>query len=371
VVKKKKKDNLGQKWYSFIIPSMENLVSLYMAAGATEKARKISKEALNFRFFKEHNDETLEHLAVMQLSLGDLLMAEELGDMLLDRCRENEKWLSSTKNNERYKAGSRLEMARILDILAATNFSLYEMDKARKHQRSLALYEEALGSQHPEVAGSLALQSCTMMVGKAYTAAKGTLSTATAILNRVSGMEHPLVAQLKVLQAFCHFNLDEVEKARDCMGSALSIYEKTYDGAHLQVAAVQGHLAIFLLASGKYEEAIEMSEQAQDTHTNLKDSLMNKKKHQKNTGTGIPDFSLRHFVTISHRRWWHSNDPKISLQPLQICLEFPAHESLFFDILTLKKDISDSEMTQKCKKLEQEAGKILHGGFRHTGWKAF
>jgi CHAT domain-containing protein len=104
-------------------------------------------------------------------------------------------------------------------------------------ERSVAILEQAVGPDHPQVARGLDCIGIAKMIMGDYAGARAAHERGLAIRERTSGPDHPDVARfLRRLATVSHATGDLAE-ARDYLERALAIEEKTLGPEHPQVAS--------------------------------------------------------------------------------------------------------------------------------------
>jgi tetratricopeptide (TPR) repeat protein/predicted Ser/Thr protein kinase len=155
------------------------------------------------------------------------------------------------------------DMAVSLNNLASVHYAMGGYDEAKTLQeRALAIQEEVLGPEHPDVAmslGNLAVLHDTM---GSYDDAKTLQERALAIEEKALGPEHPDVALSLVNLATIYRAIGAYEEATALCERALVIQEKALGLEHPEVAVTLNDLATFHQAMGAYAEARVLIERA-------------------------------------------------------------------------------------------------------------
>lgn len=166
---------------------------------------------------------------------------------------------------ERSESGESPEVADVLDLLVE---ALFRAGKSRQSEtlafaeRSLAIRENALGPDHPEVAGSLVgLAMVRGYVGELQEAEQH-LERARRIRESVLGDEHPEVAAVLSHLGTVLRKQGQYEEARTLLERALETQERAYGETDPRVATTLWNLAIVLSIMGSREEATPLHERA-------------------------------------------------------------------------------------------------------------
>jgi CHAT domain-containing protein/Tfp pilus assembly protein PilF len=123
------------------------------------------------------------------------------------------------------------------------------------HQRSLAILEKVLGTDHLDFASSLNnLAELYRNQGK-YAQAEPLAKRSLAILEKVLGTEHPSVATSLNNLAVLYLNQGKYAQAEPLYQRSLAILEKALGTDHPNVATSLNNLALLYLNQGKYAQA--------------------------------------------------------------------------------------------------------------------
>lgn len=156
-----------------------------------------------------------------------------------------------------------LREAQRLSNLAAARREAGAYAEARTlHERALAIREQTLDRDHPDIAASLAGLAVVHAVAGEYTEARALQERALAIRERALGKEHPDVAT----------SLNNLANVAEAMGAyaeavalherALTIWEQALGPRHPAVAASLSNLASVLRSTGANAEARALHERA-------------------------------------------------------------------------------------------------------------
>ena len=121
--------------------------------------------------------------------------------------------------------------------------------------RALAVWEKALGPEHPQVATGLNNLGALYMSQGKYAEAEPLLRRALAIMEKALGPEHLNVALVLISLATLYVNQSKYAEAEPLFQRALPILEKALGLEHPQVATSLNNLAGLYDAQGKYTEA--------------------------------------------------------------------------------------------------------------------
>jgi len=151
------------------------------------------------------------------------------------------------------------DVATSLNNLAYLYKTLGDYPKAEPlYQRALAIQEKALGPEHPDVALSLNnLAEFYRALGD-YANAMPLLQRALAIKEKALGPEHPDVATSLISLAELYRAAGDYAKAMPLAQRALAIYEQALGPEHPDVATSLNNLAGFYQALGDYARAMPL-----------------------------------------------------------------------------------------------------------------
>jgi tetratricopeptide (TPR) repeat protein len=154
-------------------------------------------------------------------------------------------------------------LASYLHNLGALAFAEGKYEEARDHfGRALAIREEALGPDHPEVGHTLNnLGNVAFAEGK-YDEARGAYERALAVWEQVLGPDHPNVGHTLNNLGNVATQEGKYEEARDHQERALAIKQAALGPDHPDVAVSLNNLGNVAKELGKYEEARRYYERA-------------------------------------------------------------------------------------------------------------
>jgi tetratricopeptide (TPR) repeat protein/predicted Ser/Thr protein kinase len=156
-----------------------------------------------------------------------------------------------------------VEEARLLSNLGSMLAQQGEHDEARvHHDRALALFEKALGPDHPEVARALLSGGGALRSADKRDEARAYFERAVAISEQASGPEHPDVGLGLTDLGSLLVEQGEHERACPYLERALAIYGKLLRPDHPRVLAALSFLAYALQEQGRFDEARERYERA-------------------------------------------------------------------------------------------------------------
>ena len=217
--------------------TLNNLARVYWSQGQYSEAENLYKRALDIweRLEPEKLNlaATLDNLASLERDLGEYLQAEEhFRRALLVR--------------QQFVEPNDTGVATILN-----NFGLYYNEQERYTgsgalllRRALAIWEEVLGPEHPNVAAALCNISTAWRHQGKYSEAATALQRSLAIWVKAYGPEHPgtLLAHLIIWECFRkHYRI--TSEAESDFLRALAIWEKTYGPEHPVVANTLSNVA--------------------------------------------------------------------------------------------------------------------------------
>jgi CHAT domain-containing protein/tetratricopeptide (TPR) repeat protein len=122
-------------------------------------------------------------------------------------------------------------------------------------QRSLAILEQALGANHPDVAESLNKLAVLYVNQGQYSKAEPLYQRSLAIREQAVGANHPAVAVSLNNLALLYVNQGQYSKAEPLYQRSLAISEKALGANHPNVAASLNNLALLYVNQGQYSKA--------------------------------------------------------------------------------------------------------------------
>jgi len=123
------------------------------------------------------------------------------------------------------------------------------------HKRALAIYEKALGAEHPYIAASLNNLAELYYSQGRYEEAEPLLKRALAIYEKALGAEHPDTATSLNNLATLYDSQGRYEEAEPLLKRALAIYEKALGAKHPYTAASLNNLATLYYSQGRHGKA--------------------------------------------------------------------------------------------------------------------
>jgi CHAT domain-containing protein/tetratricopeptide (TPR) repeat protein len=150
-------------------------------------------------------------------------------------------------------------------------------------ERALALREEVLGTEHPDVAASVHDLAGLYISKGDYAQAEPLFQRALAIREKALGTEHPDVAQCLNSLGGLYKTKGDYAQAETLYWRALAIREKALGTEHSDVATSLNNLATLYKAKGDYAQAETLYRRARDIlektlgpeHRNMATSLSN------------------------------------------------------------------------------------------------
>jgi len=123
------------------------------------------------------------------------------------------------------------------------------------HKRALAIYERALGAEHPYTASGLNNLAALYDSQGRCEEAELLLKRALAIYERALGAEHPYTATSLNNLATLYYSQGRYEEAEPLYKGTLAIREKALGTKHPYTATSLNNLAALYYSQGRYEEA--------------------------------------------------------------------------------------------------------------------
>ncbi len=147
-------------------------------------------------------------------------------------------------------------VATSLNNLAALYQTQGQYDRAElRYQQALAIYEKALGPDHPNVATSLNNLAALYKTQGQYDRAEPRHQQALAIREKALGPDHPDVAMSLNNLAALYQTQGQYDRAELRYQRALAIYEKALGPDHPDVAMSLNNLAELYRTQGQYDRA--------------------------------------------------------------------------------------------------------------------
>jgi CHAT domain-containing protein/Tfp pilus assembly protein PilF len=122
-------------------------------------------------------------------------------------------------------------------------------------QRSLAIYEQVLGANHPDVATVLNNLAELYKAQGQYSKAEPLYQRSLAIREQALGANHPDVAQSLHNLALLYVNQGQYSKAEPLYQRSLAIWEQALGANHPDVAVSLNNLAVLYVNQGQYSKA--------------------------------------------------------------------------------------------------------------------
>src|SRR5436190_1454768 len=169
---------------------------------------------------------------------------------------------SGQSNQQSFQEGALAEARRL-------NQQALELNKQGRYdaaiplaERALAIYEKALGPDHPDVATALANLALSYQSKRDYARAEPLLQRALAIHEKALGPEHPDVASTLNSLAGLYRTRGDYAHAEPLYQRALAIYEKRLGPNDPNVASILTNLAILYQSRGDYARAEPLHQRA-------------------------------------------------------------------------------------------------------------
>jgi eukaryotic-like serine/threonine-protein kinase len=160
-------------------------------------------------------------------------------------------------------AGDERAWASSLNEVGNLHWALGQNDQALAcHERALALFEKALGPEHPWVAGALTDLGNALWALRRYEEAQALQARTLAILERALGPEHPEVAG--ALTNLCNllYHMGRHAEALPHCQRAVALSAQALGPEHHLAALSLNNLGLVLLSLGRQEEARPALERA-------------------------------------------------------------------------------------------------------------
>ncbi len=122
-------------------------------------------------------------------------------------------------------------------------------------QRSLAIYEKTVGSEHPDTSATLHELARLYQAQGRYSEAEPLLQRSLAIYEKTVGSEHPDTSATLHELARLYQAQGRYSEAEPLLQRSLAIYEKTVGSEHPDTSATLHELARLYQAQGRYSEA--------------------------------------------------------------------------------------------------------------------
>jgi tetratricopeptide (TPR) repeat protein len=148
------------------------------------------------------------------------------------------------------------EVARSLNNLAGVFSNQGKFSEAEPlHQRSLAIREKALGPDHPEVAASLNNLAALFRDQGKYGEAEPLYQRSLAIWEKALGRDHPEVATSLNNLASLFADQGKYGEAEPLYQRSLAIWKEAFGPDHPNVATSLNNLALLFAEQGRYSDA--------------------------------------------------------------------------------------------------------------------
>jgi tetratricopeptide (TPR) repeat protein len=187
------------------------------------------------------------------------LLLKQAGSYLHDRGRYGEAeplYRRSLAISEKVLGSEHPDVAGTLNLLAVLYRSQGRYVEAEPlHQRALAIREKALGPEHPDVADSLNNLGGVYYSQDRYVEAEPLYQRALAIREKALGPEHPHVAGTLNNLGGIYNSQDRHAEAEPLFQRALAIQQKALGPEHPDMASSLRNLAALYHIQGRYGEA--------------------------------------------------------------------------------------------------------------------
>ena len=151
-----------------------------------------------------------------------------------------------------------LAMAGLLKMRGNVHYNADDLAQARAdYERVLELYTEALGPEHPDVAGALNNIGIVLDELREFDEAKAHYHRAIEIRRKAHGADHPKVAVLLNNLAATHASLREYGEAMKLFEEVLRIRHAIYGETHPSVVTAHDNLGVSLGGLRRFDAARE------------------------------------------------------------------------------------------------------------------
>ena len=148
------------------------------------------------------------------------------------------------------------------DLKAAKRFASLALKSKESHELALAIWQQTLGPQHPDVATSYNNLATVLSDQGDLKQAKEYHERALAIWQQTLGPQHPRVAKSYNNLAAVLRGQGDLKQAKEYHERALAIEQQTLGPQHLNVASSYSNLATVLRDQGDLKQAKEYHERA-------------------------------------------------------------------------------------------------------------
>jgi CHAT domain-containing protein/Tfp pilus assembly protein PilF len=237
-----------------LTPLLTNLAEIYRHTGDYNAAEPLYQRALAIReqaLGAEHPQvaTSLNNLGVLYMEMGEYRTAEPLFERSIRIYEEAD---SSAPN----LANTLTNLAQLYQEIG--NYSAAEP----LLKRAITLRENALGTEHADVADSLTVLGFLYMEMGNYSAAEPLLQRALSLRETAWGAEHPWVAQSLNGLAWLYFETGNYKAAEPLLQRALRLYENSLGAEHPWVATNLNNLASLYVKLGDYRAAEPLFERS-------------------------------------------------------------------------------------------------------------
>ncbi|MCA9692756.1 MAG: tetratricopeptide repeat protein [Myxococcales bacterium] len=244
-------------WAPLVAEAVDSLGWAYFRLGRYDEAVEASRDA----YFRAAEAGALEVAADAAIELTWVV------GRVLSRHREGLDWSRHAAVALALLGEERrsVRRARLLGRLAAVHYDNGDYEAARAlSEQAVALDEQLLGVDHPQLAADVASVASARNAAGAYEEAAALTRRALAMRERTLGPYHPDVAASSLALGITYMAAGDFVEAGPSLERARAIAERALGAGHPTVARVLSHLATQRRSLGDYDEAITLLERAVD-----------------------------------------------------------------------------------------------------------
>ncbi|NGX60019.1 MAG: Photosystem I assembly protein Ycf3 [Chlamydiae bacterium] len=236
--------------------STEQAFLRYDSSTKTYSIHRLFQESLK----NKHEESSYNQACQMLIKLWDQLDFYNIRDWGQSVARAEEFYAHSIllMGNPKFKALSAEEQSKFYSKTGSTNHLFAKYPEAlEKHEKALAILQEALDPNHPDIAMSLlSIGRCLNEQGK-YKTALEKFEQALELQNDSLAPDHPVFAHIFNNIGLYFFQQRKFKNALKKFEQALEIQKKSLEPNHPILATLHGNIGCCLSSLGKTEKATE------------------------------------------------------------------------------------------------------------------
>ena len=223
-----------------------DLAELARRKGELDRSLRLARRVL--ADLDTRPDPDPKHLAFAWITVGIVQMQQREWDASLENLER------ARELQERTFGSTYSELPRVLNNIAIVHWSKGDEAAARPYfERALAIWEEHLGPDHPQVAGTLT--NLGMLFYKTEPERARPYERALAIREKALDPDHPDIAESLNNLGNLLRSMREWEEALAALERAVAIREKTLGPEHPTLGTTIFNIGLLLKETGRHEEA--------------------------------------------------------------------------------------------------------------------